>query len=1212
MPGARSIAQARPSNGRVVYCRAMRIKELSLLGFKSFATRTRLVFPGGITAIVGPNGSGKSNVADAVRWVLGEGRSSTLRARSAGEMIFAGTERRARGGLAEVTLVIDNDDGGLGLDFAEVAITRRVQRDGASSYFINEARVRRQDVLDLIGGALGQGDYTVIGQGLVDSFLSMRPVQRRGLIDEAAGIAPLQRRAESTLRKLSDCDENLTRVRDLLAEIGPRLRRMARLAERASKHKELAEELAGLLTTWYGHRYRRERTVLAAARRAEEGLTVSLEAATSQAKEAEALVATAAQLGESGEAELDAVRSRRDALVARLAESRQRLAVETTRLDALRTRRAELERDRNADPEGAARDDGMAQLSAQIEAAAAARDAAFEERAQAEERLKAVEAEAAARVEALEHLRAEEMALSASIAAHAARIDGLQGVRAARVAERAEAEERRVRAAERMPAVTETRDKAREARDAGAEALASSRDAVSAAEAALRAAETTLAEAREEHSKARAARLALSARGEALASVFAELDAPADLVEAVRATEAIVLGTLSELIEVESGWEVATAVALGALSSAIVVADRGSLFAALRAVEGRAGAEFAIVAADGSEGGVTNGMPPQAHGGESVVRPAEGAPDVIRAALGGVVFVEDLAAAIAVLEVDGGHAVAVTKRGVRVSRDGAAIVGGGTRELLTLARERRELPAQLGSAERSEADSAEAVDALLAERLRAEAELGARIEARSEAEQAVLARAAEFDGAREAHQRAERELQWADEALERLASAISAIDEQLGTLEASAGADAARNASSHERIAEARRAVEAIDTTASRTAVTETSSRAAALAQRLAGLEAEREAAERDAASAASRRELEERRRIELDEEIEAATERIALGEEQIAAEGQSLAEVEAEFTTLEGTVRTGRDSQRERSAELEDVRRRAAALASRLAEARLQVSRAEDRLERLAEHLNADAEIVELPPDVIERLQISGGEEGGDESEAVEEDGAVGTAAELPEGLERRIGDLRRELRQIGAIDLDALAAYEETAQHNRELDVQLGDLEAARKDLLVTLEKLDAQMAERFNATFETVSKAFCSVFPKLFGGGDASLQIEANEDGGAGVEIIARPPGKRPQPLELLSGGERAITAVALVFALLQASGTPFVVLDEVDAALDEANVDRFRSALRELADFVQIVIITHNRATVESADTVYGVTMSDDGASRTVSLRVEDAA
>jgi len=310
---------------------------------------------------------------------------------------------------------------------------------------------------------------------------------------------------------------------------------------------------------------------------------------------------------------------------------------------------------------------------------------------------------------------------------------------------------------------------------------------------------------------------------------------------------------------------------------------------------------------------------------------------------------------------------------------------------------------------------------------------------------------------------------------------------------------------------------------------------------------------------------------------------------------------------------------------ELEMARRRLAADDSRLSEARLAASRAEDRIGRLSEQLDSDDRSLDLPNDMPRQL-------------ALDPQAAAGLpdVPELPAELESQIASLRAELRRIGPIDREALEAYEETARHHEELQAQLADLEAAESDLREALQRLDEEMNERFDQAFQRVAREFSGFFPRLFGGGDAELRLQGgagsagagDEEGGdagegegegagegrtaPGIEILARPPGKRPQPLALLSGGERALTAVALIFALLRVSETPFVVLDEVDAALDEANVDRFRGCLSSLAETTQVVIVTHNRATVQSADTVYGVTMGEDGASRTISLRVEEAA
>ena len=326
----------------MLYSGAMRVKELTLQGFKSFASKHRFAFPPGITAIVGPNGSGKSNIADAVRWVLGEQRASYLRAKRTEQMIFAGTERRPRSGLAEVTLTFDNEDGWLDLDFSEVVVGRRALRDGTNTYTINGAVVRLRDVLDLLGGHLGQGAFTVIGQGLVDNALSMKPEERRVLIDEAAGIVPLQRRRSAAMRKLAETDENLTRVADLLRELGPQLRRMSRLAERAEQHDELVSDLKDTLLQWYGYQWRRAREQHDDDKSVVDGLEARAATARREAESRAEVLRRAERDRDEAERALDEARQERDAVAAELNSVRQAVAVNRARLEALSLQQDEL------------------------------------------------------------------------------------------------------------------------------------------------------------------------------------------------------------------------------------------------------------------------------------------------------------------------------------------------------------------------------------------------------------------------------------------------------------------------------------------------------------------------------------------------------------------------------------------------------------------------------------------------------------------------------------------------------------------------------------------------------------------------------------------------------------------------------------------------------------------------------------------------------
>lgn len=491
----------------VLYSAAVRIKDISVQGFKSFANRYTFVFPPGITAIVGPNGSGKSNVADAIRWVLGEQRHSAMRARRAEDMIFAGTERRSRAGLAHVAVTFDNADRWLDLDYAEVEVSRRAHRDGSLQYFINAAPVRLRDVQDLLGGRLGQGNYTVIGQGQVDAALTLRPEERRGLIDEAAGLVPLQRRRERTLRQLAETHENLTRVRDITDELGPRLQRMSRLARRAEQHQGVVGELRALLEQWYGfHWYRavrelREGAALVAERRqALDTRRADLEnrGRLRQTQQAEALEL---------EARLQAARLERDELLRQDARAREDAAVARTRAESLRQRIEELRADQRRTAEQLAI--AAQRLGDRVEAEERLERGLAERRAELDARRQALQDLEQAQRDQDRHREGARQNLTAALAEQVALEDRLRSLDAElqALAGRGAAQAEQERG---LVAALVEREAALAAAAQAAEAAEAQR---SAAEAALQAAVARQAEAA---TRASAAREALgSARGEA-------------------------------------------------------------------------------------------------------------------------------------------------------------------------------------------------------------------------------------------------------------------------------------------------------------------------------------------------------------------------------------------------------------------------------------------------------------------------------------------------------------------------------------------------------------------------------------------------------------------------------------------------------------------------------------------------------------------------
>ncbi|MEO8082667.1 MAG: chromosome segregation protein SMC [Ardenticatenales bacterium] len=1171
----------------------MRIKELSLSGYKSFASRTRFVFPTGVTAVIGPNGSGKSNIADAVRWVLGETRPSHLRARSHDDLIFAGTERRSRAGIAEVLLTIDNTDGGLPIDFAEVTIGRRAERDGTMVYSINGARVRLRDVVDLLSGRFGQGHFTVIGQGLVDSFIAMRPDQRRALIDDAAGLTPLQRQAERTLRKLADTAENLRRVKDVQSELGPRLRRMERLAERAEQHGGVAAELRALLAGWYGWHTAAAAAAHATAAGHAAALAAERDAARGKAQEASQALDSASSASDQTEEGLRARRAARDAAGGALAAARQRVAVAAAQaaaverqIEALATTTADLEE------EAAALNGRAAEMDArltELRAVYERHSAALGEARRAQE---AADAERNARAAAADQRRAAFAALQTEIARLSARHSSIEETRTARTTQLAEAKAAGESAERSLAALTAAHEAALTAFTAIDEAHGALLAQAGAAESALDAEHAALADAREHHAAARQVHAEAEARMRTLESLFREAGTDAAAIDALTAGDRVaVRGTVAEFIAAPDEWEAAAAAALGPFVRAVVVADARAVADAVDIVrDARSAVHLAPSTAVTAHG--VEWTPAKGETRATDVLACPEAPGLLAVLVADVAFVRDLAAATRAVERPGGPHRAATRDGQLVLRGGAVTVGAGNRDVLALARERRALPELLAATAVDAQTAGGAVDRHLEARRTLETELGRLAAARAAIEPERDAAAKARDHALAELDRGAREHAWSLERRARLTAeydrltaerqevddALAAAQPSLQQLEAEASAAAA--------------ALATIDLATPRAALAAANTAQAEAAAALAGHRAALDAVQREGAAARQRTAEAQTRRTTLTAEAVRWTEEHARAAADVERHGAEHAALDLALTSAEGAAGDVRAQARAQAESLEASRRTVAAVDARIAEATVAVARAEDRVTRLEEQRLADAEVLDLASDDL--IADADGLEAPDDA------------------TETRIGQLRRRLREIGAIDREALATYHETAEHHAHLTAQVADLEAADRDLRTALETLDAEMAAGFAATFGRVAEAFGRYFPQLFGGGEAELTLESTDDAPPGIDIMARPPGKRSQPLSLLSGGERAITAVALLFALLEVSGTPFVVLDEVDAALDEANVDRFRGCLAELAGSMQVVIVTHNRGTVQSAETVYGITMAEDGASQVISLKVDPVA
>jgi chromosome segregation protein len=1188
------------------------LKRLEIQGFKSFAGRSSFEFEPGITAIVGPNGSGKSNLADALRWVLGEQNPRVLRSRRIEDVIFAGDRKRPPAGFAEVSLTLENASHWLPLDFDEVVLTRRLHRSGESEYLINRARVRLKDVLDLLArGRVGQNSYAIMGQGLVDQVLNLRPEDRRALIEEAADVRRHRISIEDAVGRLGATRENLDRVGLLAGELGPRVQQLELQARRAAEYTALTDELAATLRALYAVQWRERSEALVAAReeyarRAEQvvAINAAVERAAREVERLNADLAAQREVAGTGEAAL------RD-LDDRVRRAEGSLAVQTERSAMLQRRQVEIERD-------------IARFEAELAELRAAAEDAGEEAAGVPDG----EAIAAFAEQEREAREAHSSALRAlNDADDALR---LSRGRAGQVEDRLARAERGLRALEREHEEVGARHAALLARlkRSGVEVARLLRE--------LAGADSDEATLREE---ATSARRALGTARESAERIDADVAAIARELDGLRARLEMVsrlaldqrsadgainalveaarragpenpprlVDLLSSVIKVQRGVETAIEAALEGALDAVLVAENVDVAAAVRVLnEAKAGRATLLPLKDfkaahpvnlSSERGVL-GVASRFIKCDSRYRP------LVDTLLGRVIIVEDLATGQAMLR--RGLGTVVTLDGAVLRPTGVVTAGAGAATGLALqfARDLEELPAQIVASEARYA--ARQQEATRARTLARDAEGKLReIDAR-------------LDGLHNARRRLTSDL----------AAARSRISGQRGeaaSLRTIAGGYAGRRTQlemeARELEQERARAQHAVR---SAQLVVEDARRAAERARN------ELDIARAEAATAAGARQAFEQHRATLARLQEGRRLAVERSERALAARQGERERLQQEIAALEGEyaageaalveIRVALEAQRlalqpqrerlsrlaaeEREQQAELARGRASLLQAERAalEAEAAVNRRGQAFERLREEIDADG--VELAPEqTLDLAPVLAAVPVGRQ--------AAVSGAVRPEQLGARVRALRAELRAIGPVNAQAEADFAEAAERHRFLTTQMADLQQAEHGLRDALDELRRVVRDRFRETFHAVNADFQRYFKTFFGGGSARLALTEPEDySESGVDVLAQPPGKRQQHLALLSGGERSMAAVALLFALLESNPAPFCVLDEVDAALDEANVVRFSEALGGLGERTQFILISHNRATVQAAQAIYGVSMGGDGVSTVLSLRLED--
>ncbi|GAB4504748.1 MAG: chromosome segregation protein SMC [Anaerolineales bacterium] len=1191
----------------------LRLKSLELQGYKTFASRTVFEFAEGITAIVGPNGSGKSNIADALRWVLGEQSFGLLRAKKTEDMIFAGSEHRPRAGMASASILFDNTDGWLPVDFSEVSMGRRAYRDGRNEYLLNGQHVRLREINELLAqSGLGERTYTILGQGLVDASLALKADERRHLFEEAAGVGLYRSRREEALRRLETTQHNLERVLDIMAELEPRLRSLERQARRALEYSRVQADLRLLLREWYGYHWHK----------ALYEVTESREVLRQQ----EARQREARENFQAHQAEYVAFRERLQGLRARLNTWHRQSSDLHSRWEAASRELAVLEERQRA-------------LLASRQSLGSERDRLSEESTLASERLQETDneynraqenlAEARASLtsarQALTALQTERSALEGSLRTAREQLAGLTARRAetqARLdelttrrlslgdrfsaAEQAirEAEEEVVYAEGERRAAATSRQKAEAALRAADEALNARRQNVSALEEEKRAQSDQLATLKAEWSR-QAAQLEVLEQAEQSLSGYAE--GARFLLEAARSARLPgARGALSAALDVPAELETAIAAALGESLDAVLLQSNEL--------------EEALSLLDAGESGRAALLPLDALNPPALLHPPADpdclglaaslveAPDDLRVArnilLGHTFIVRNRSAARRLLNGQPPYARAVTLRGEVFRADGLVLAGKtGRGSTLSRPRQRRELQDALTAL-------GERVDSLQSALRDLTSNLLAAQEAVSAAESDQREARARFEAAESAEREAEAALDSAQRALEWQKKQLEALQAEASRTEAEGNALLAAQAALENESMRALEEVHALEGKLSGMSLEEAqgqtsywTTRAAVAEQALGDVEARL----RERRVAVSR----------LEEQIDTLSARLETVENDLAAleqervalhekEGRLAAEIAALQARIEPAEKDlgSAEEQERRLQQAEAEAQHAMTLAERqYNQVQVEVIRRQEALETLRGRIQDDFGLVNfeyardvsgpmpLPLDgMVEQLPV---------------------VKELSAGLEEQLTQQRAQLRRMGPINPEAQQEFESESERYAFMKTQVEDLRQAEADLRQVIAELDELTRQEFSKTFEAVDREFRSIFVRLFGGGSARLALTDPENlVETGIEIEARLPGRREQGLALLSGGERSLTAIALVFALLKVSPTPVCVMDEVDAMLDEANVGRFRDLLQELSRETQFIVITHNRNTVQAADIIYGVTMGRDSASQIISLKLDE--
>lgn len=1192
-----------------------RLKSLELQGYKTFASQSMFEFPGTITAVVGPNGSGKSNIADALRWVLGEQSFNLLRGKKTEDMIFNGSDLRTKAGMASATITFDNADGWLPIDFSEVSITRRAYRDGQNEYLLNGQKVRLREISELLAqSGLAERTYTVIGQGLVDAALALRPEERRRLFEEAAGIGLYRSRKEEALNRLDNTRRNLERVQDILAELEPRLVSLEKQAKRAIEYDRIKADLRVLLRDWYGFHWHQnqydykhsievlhvQEGKLESARQLQQETTLELNQVRGVIQNLRTKLnewhAQSSQLHnqlEKVSRELAILSERRKSY----AEQSQSITADLTRLD---------EEIQSYQDSLALVGDEKKRGQTELE----------EGRAQVEQQKRELLTRQVERGKIEKLLRENRQMLTATetrliqVRAHRAelanRLDSLQKSRQKSAELLANLDKDAEKALARSKTSEENLKKALEEKERADSTLQALRQRISSMDADRRKSVDAVTRLEADRTRLKA-QLDVLEQAEQSFSGYAE--GARGLLQALKQGQVKGKGQpLSAMLDIPAEYELAIAAALGDLQDMIVLSGENSLEKTLAFLEGGGKKRVALLSEDNSR---SFEKPADFSGDGYLGRAIDliGKKDSLPAAaqwlLSQVFVVKDRQTAQSLFHTLPENGRLVTLNGQVFGGNGIIYAGQvGQSGTLSRPRQKRELQEGMAGLEQQIKEAREILarfDQTL-KGLRKEEEEGVQTLRRLNL-QADKQRE-EQQQARLAADQARKQLEWQKNQQSGFDGQISRTDEEIKKADVDITATSERVTTVNVQIKQQQSSLSQLPLEELQSQVNHWETRTAVAERALRDVE--RRLEERRQVLLQSQQKREGlKKRLEDIHQLNGQIEQTELASrDQEIAHSKQLQElqetcidpVEHELVEAEKRSMIAQENDQNALQALNVTERH-------YTQVQMDVTRQREALESLRRRIEEDFGLVAfeyastvagptpLPFDgMVEQLPI---------------------LKQLPEGLEETISRQKQQLRRMGAVNVEAQQEYQTVKERHEFMVSQVADLRKADADLREIIGELDELMKRDFKRTFNAVAAEFKVMFSRLFAGGSAKLvMIDENNPIDTGVDIEARLPGRREQGLSLLSGGERSLTAVALVFALLKVSPTPFCIMDEVDAMLDESNVNRFCELLAELSKTTQFIVITHNRNTVQVADVIYGITMGKDSASQVISLKLDE--